>query len=172
MKKILFVLFLLIITSGCVDVKEVENVAKEATLEEIIQNPDFFWFMTYYNNFKVSQATVEEIKAAFVPAKHSFLIYVEPDCFCESDYDYMKFPAFIKILDSAEISSDYYQIFIVKNTYAKHPYSHIFTLSNLPTFIILKDGEFIFSVSDALLEYSFLHNPNKLAEFLLAGLKM
>ena len=168
MKKILFAFCVLIIVSACTE--EAENIAQVATLEEVKQHPAFFWFMDAYSKFDVSQPLVQDIKRAFVPAKHSFLIYAEANCLCGSDY--LKFPAFIKVLDSADISSDYYQIFIVQDANAQHPYSNIFKLNKTPTFIILKEGAFIYSVSDTLLRYNFLSEPNKLEALLLEGLKM
>lgn len=156
--------------SACVN-DEVESVAQKVTVEEIKQNPDFFWFASGYNNFKISQPLVQEIKNEFIPEKHSFLIYVERDCLCGSDY--LKFPALIKVLDSADISSDYYQIFVVQNTDAKHPYSNMFRLDRTPTIVILKEGNFIYSVSDTLKKYyNFAVEQNKLEEVLLDGLKM
>ena len=171
MKKILltFLILIVIVISACAD--ETENIAQTVTLEEVKQNPDFFWFMAGYNNFNVSQPLLLDIKQAFIPEKHSFLIYTESNCLCGSDY--LKFPALIKVLDSADISSDYYQIFIVQNTDAQHPYSNIFRLSRTPTFIILREGKFVYSVNDTLLlKYNFLQEPNRLEEVLLEGLKI
>jgi len=169
MKKILLAFLILIVFSAC-EKNEAENIAKKTTVEEIKQNPAFFDFMDGYNSFNISPPLVQEIKNEFIPDKHSFLIYAEPNCFCGSDY--LKFPAFIKVLDSADISSDYYQIFIVKNADAKHPYSNIFQLNNTPALIILKEGNFIYSVSDTLKKYyNFIDEPNKLEEVLLEGLQ-
>ena len=169
MKKILVAFYILIIFSACKN-NEVENVAQKMTLEEIKQNPDFFWFMDGYNSFEISQQLVQEIKNEFIPEKHSFLIYVAGYCLCGSDY--LKFPAFIKALDSSDISSEFYQIFVIKNSDARHPYSNMFKLDETPALIILKEGKFIYSVSDTLLQYDFLANPNKLEEILLEGLRV
>jgi thioredoxin-related protein len=170
MKKIIFALCILILFSAC-EKNDPENVARKATLEEIKQNPDFaFWFIPAYNDFNISQSLVQEIKNNFDTEKHSFLIYAEPSCLCGTDY--LKFPAFIKVLDSAGISNDFYQIFVVQNEETRHPHSDMFRLQNIPTFIILKEGKFIYSVSDTLLKYNFRTEPNKLEEILLEGLKL
>ena len=169
MKKIIFTVCVLVLFSACENNK-IENFARKTTVEDIKQNPDFaFWFLSGYKNYNVSQILSQEIQDNFDAEKHSFLIYTAPDCLCGSDY--LKFPAFIKVLDSAGISEDFYQIFIVQNVATQHPYSEIFKLNSIPAFAILKDGKFIYSVSDTLLQYNFTVEPNKLQEVFLEGLQ-
>ena len=162
MKKILFTILMFLCIS-CVN--ENENVATiKVTLEEIKQNPNFSWFDKDYDSYPVNSNAIQDIKDNFDSINHKIIIFTAWDCLCGKEY--LKFPYFIKILDSANISEKNYEIFIMGTIESQHPYSALFKVAKIPSFNILYDGHFVYSVNDTAIKYSKTLEPA-----LLEGLK-
>jgi hypothetical protein len=146
-------------------------VAVRTTVNEIKKNPDYFWFDESYDSYSFYSKTVEKIKANFNNSVHKIVIFAGYDCLCGTEY--LKFPYFVKILDSANISEENYEIFIMGNTEYANPYSHLFKANSLPAFVVFNKEQPIYSINDTLLKYKTQNNApfNTLEEALLESLK-
>ncbi len=161
--KILLILAIIVI-SAC---QEISNEAERITVADIIDNKvsGFNWFSFEYSDYNINSELVEQISEKYQQELYKFIIFTTPTCSCGKEY--RKFPQFVKILDSSNVSKDNYEIYSVGDINFSHPYENVFTLKAIPAFMILKNGVAIYSVNDTLLKYSSL----SLEEALLQGLK-
>lgn len=145
-------------------------------INEIRITDGFEWYAEVYDTFdSYDKEVVDSIAILFDEIKDSrkfeIVIFANPSCDC--GYTYKRFPEFIKILDSAKITEEYYQIYIAGNTSFHHPFSHKFKINGIPEFVVLKDDNFIYAISDTLKKNSNppYNKPRTLEDALFAALK-
>ncbi|MDR0926367.1 MAG: hypothetical protein LBO69_01200 [Ignavibacteria bacterium] len=154
MKKINAILLLIVgifLFTSCSD-DDTIGEARKMTLTEITNTPDYFWFSYEYEQYKLDTAWLKNIIAVQKPDEYKFVVYTEPSCLCGTDYTY--FPKFIKLLDSAGIMEDNYEIYLMSDTNNLQPYSQLYKVEALPSIILLHNGQFIYSVTDSMKAHS------------------
>jgi hypothetical protein len=167
MKKIIFFVIITIsisITSfvGCGN----EDTIKEAirfSIDEVKKSPNFNWYYFEYDTYIFNPIIVNNIVEIFDKNELKIIIFITPSCFCGSSI--AKFPQLIKVLDSANISENNYEIYATEDTSDKlnfkHPYSNLFNVNILPSIYLLKGKSLNYdlqvttkniSIEEALLE--------------------
>jgi hypothetical protein len=147
--------------------EEEANEAKLITMVQVRNSPEYFWFANDYESYNIDNSFINDIKQVFDSSHHKIIILPTPSCLCGSRYTY--FPKLIKIFDSAGISDFNYELYAVSEVTFDYPYSNIYKVEELPTAIILKDGNFVYSICDSLKKAELL-NPNiTMEEIILNG---
>jgi hypothetical protein len=161
------ILFIAVSFVSCGGEDEI-NEAKLISIDQVRNSPEYFWFDTDYNSYNIDNSIINDIKQVFDSSHHKIIILPTPSCLCGSKYTY--FPKLIKIFDSAGIRPSNYELYAVSEVTFDYPFSNIYKVDELPTAIILKDGNFVYSIYDSL-KKSELSNPNiTMEEIVLNGL--
>jgi len=145
--------------------------AEKMTLQEFVKMPGFTWFNYEFNNYQPDDFIVKEIQKKYNSSEHSFVIFAKPSCSCPGKH--IQTSEFYKTLEKAQIPFDKCELFSVTSINNEHPYKSTISLHELPTIIILKNGNPIFSVSDTLniTNSTNKNNDMKIEESLLIGLQ-
>jgi tRNA(Ile)-lysidine synthase TilS/MesJ len=172
MKNSLKIFFLVFIFAAFSCENEENFVAEKMTIEQIKSYTGFEWFEKNYNDFdKYQQSTIDEIAKYFaenrVAENIKLVIFTSPTCECGNSY--LKFPYFMKILDSAGIGEDFYEIFVMRNAESSHPYSNSFKINEIPAFAVFKNDKPVYSINDTIIKNN--KPTSELDEILLEGLK-
>ena len=149
MKFTLFIVFTLIslILFSC---KE-DIPPREATympLNQLENEPGYSWLPGEINAYQPDISIINKIKAITDTTNYTFLVYVNPSCACSGTQK--QFPATIKILQSCGISEPRYKIYSMISENDLHPFMTHLKLKILPTFMIMKDSNAIYSVIDSI----------------------
>jgi len=170
----LFTVSILIVSYSCST--EEYSTARKIYVNEITSTTGFEWYEEIYDAFKsYNKKIVDSISNIFNEIKDNekfeIIIFANPSCDC--GYSYKRFPEFIKILDSAKISEDYYQIYVAGNINYRHPFSNKFKINEIPEFVILKNDNFVYAISDTLKKNNNppYNQPRTLEDALFAALK-
>ena len=120
------------------------QIATRYTIDEISNNPNFYWYKNEYNAYKCDMDILDSIKTLFNENVLKIIIYTSPSCGCGSSSLNTSFPKLIKILDSANLSN--YEIYVVlkadgNEQIVEHPYSFLFQIKTLPAIYLLKSEQ-------------------------------
>lgn len=140
--------------------------AKQMTLSEIQNVPGFEWYANEKNEYMINQKWLDDIIEEFDPQLHSFLIYAVPSCNCEGKP--LLFPPFMKILEEAGITENYFEIYSMNSVDSKHPYSEKVRVNHLPAFYVMKDSVAVYSIIDTLIYQENVEGKNPTLEYLLS----
>jgi len=163
----IFFIIAIIFFASC---SESEKNAQKITLEDIYSNKvrGYDWFDFEYQDYNLNKDNLQDIRSNFNVEAHKILIYTSPSCSCGREF--RKFPAFIKILDSAGISKESYEIYSIGDRDFSHPYKDLFKINIIPSFIVLHDNAPVYSINDTILKYTS-STSNDLETRLLEALK-
>lgn len=126
-----------------------QYTAQKMQIDNLVKTPGYSWFDVEYNAYEPSQQIVDEIKNNFDQQKHKFLVFLKPACSCPGTHKL--FPAFVKSMRMSDIPDASIEYYSMRSNRDAYPYSELFTLNELPAFIVLKDGIPIYSVTDTIL---------------------
>lgn len=146
-------------------------VAEQMSLTQLGKTPGFTWIYSEMDKYNPTDSIVDEIKLAYNSGMHRFIVFAKPSCSCPGKH--MITPSFIKTLEVANIPLDKCEIFTMSAVGNQHPYIATITLKDLPTILVLKGDEPIFSISDTM-NSAVEGNPNfgiTVEGALLLGLK-
>jgi hypothetical protein len=114
---------------------------------ELSKTVGYTWFNSLWNFYEPNDSVKNLISTAFDSTKHKFIVFLEPDCDCK---ELVREPAYVvKILDVANISSKYYELYATGSTTSNHPYKSVFTLSSLPFVALITSNNKVYSVLDS-----------------------
>jgi hypothetical protein len=157
----------IMLLTGCSNPEQTQKAIKYS-IDDIQNNPDFYWYQMEYNLYNFNPHIIDSIANRFDKNELKIIVFTSPSCFCGSIY--AKFPQIIKVLDSANIPANNYEIYVTKDTGYKlkfdHPYANLFEVKTLPSIYLLKFDSLYY---DLLLQV----NTKKISieEALLEGLK-
>jgi len=174
MKKLILILIVVIFSAGLFyscNEAPANTDAVRMKLEDIEIDPGFTWFSLTYNDYIVEADVMTQIRNKYDPQAHKIIVFAKPSCSCEGDHKY--FPRFMKILDSAGIDENHYEIYSTREITNKHPYMSVYKLNHLPEFVVMKNGLPVYSILDSLNYYAAqgINYPKYLEEFLFEAMK-
>ena len=145
--------------------------AQVMTVTQIKATVGYAWFEPEFNLYHPVSNILGQINAEFQKNPCQFYIFVNPSCACTGTQK--NFPHVVKILDSANIKETSYTIYSMLSYKSPHPYNTIFTLTQLPSFYIIRNQKPVYSVLDSLNYYRALNSniDYTIEEFVLKGLK-
>lgn len=172
MKHIRHTIYLVLLASiifGCSE--NATNInAEQMTLQNLSKTPGFTWIYMEIEKYNPNDSIINEIQTAFNAELHSFVVFAKPSCSCPGKH--LQTPAFIKTLETAGIPIDKCEIFSMSSANNKHPYDELITVKELPTIVVMKAGQPVFSVSETINNMNAT-NPNSgitVEQALLLGL--
>lgn len=135
-----------IIIISCNSKDEIQ-IAKPFTIDEVYNNPNFYWYETEYDAYNYNIEILDSIKTLFNENIFKLIIYTSPSCECGSLY--ALFPQTIKVLENASLSN--YEIYLIFNVDKKklkveHPYSHLFQIKTSPSIYLLKSEKYYYDL--------------------------
>ena len=162
---LLFVTISALSFSGCEN-NAITPEAKLTTLQDLVVQPGFAWFVEKKANYKSDPNVIQEIKNTEI--KDKIYLFVKPTCSCVGTQT--TFPSFMRILEDAGVTSDKYELYFMSGDNDKHPYQSNIQLTALPSFFV-KKGDKYYSIIDTM-NSKFNTNPTiKIEEVLLDALK-
>ena len=146
--KLFAMLVAVMLVAACTE-NNTNVTAEEMTIQELAKTPGFTWIPIRISEYTIdNDSIITGIKANYNPELHSFIIFAKPSCSCEGKHN--QTPEFLKTLEVAGIPFDKCEIFSVTGTNNKHPYQDKITLTELPTILVMKANEPVFSVSETI----------------------
>lgn len=134
-RKISLTLLVAALLSAC-STQEPEYVAQLLTLDELNNSAGYAWFPTETGLYTPDASMVSTVETQFTPNKKIY-IYVRPSCSCKGTQKL--FPQVMKTLIEANVDLSRVEIYSVRGTTDKHPYSDRITLTSLPAFYVFRD---------------------------------
>jgi len=168
--KFFALLAVVLLFSACTE-NNTNVTAEQMTIQGLAKTPGFTWITLEIAKYTPTDSIITEIKEIYNPELHSFIVFAKPSCSCPGKH--LQTPEFLKTLEVAGIPLNKCEIFSVSSTNNKHPYQDKITIKELPTIIVLKANEPIFSVSETINNINAT-NPNAgitVEEALLLGLE-
>ncbi|MCO5252087.1 MAG: hypothetical protein M9949_11815 [Candidatus Kapabacteria bacterium] len=160
MKRYILILLSVAFIMSCED-SSTQHTAQLMQLDNLVRTPGYSWFDIEYNAYEPNQQMLDEIKNNFDPQIHKFLVFLKPACSCPGTHKL--FPAFVKGADLSGIPDANIEYYSMRSNRDAYHYSDLFTLNELPAFIILKNGQPIYSITDTMLTKTSIEyelNPN------------
>ncbi len=143
--------------------------AVKLTKSELKNTTGYEWFNGYWTLYKPDATIADEISLTFDTTIHKIIIFIEPQCSCK---ELVRTPAdLVKVLDIANISEEYYEIYSMGSVKSKHPFEDKLTIKSLPQVHLLKSGEFVYSVLDTFDFYSARNQSTTIESIILKALK-
>ncbi|MES2766632.1 MAG: hypothetical protein V4642_12230 [Bacteroidota bacterium] len=122
--------------------------AKLITVQQIETSPGYAWFTTERDAYTPQADTVALIKAAFKSDMHKIYLHVNPSCGCEGTQKL--FPHFIRVVKDAAIADSSFKIYSMAHATDEHPETSQFTITQLPSIFITKNGVPMATIKDVL----------------------
>jgi hypothetical protein len=136
-----------IIINSC-DNNPVKVTAEKIDIATLSKTPGYTWYEDQFKLYQPNQVQINEIVQKFNPAIDKFCIYVKPSCSCAGTLQ--QFPAFMKILVSANVPDSCYEIYSMSSSSNDHPYMSMYKVNEIPSFFLLKSASPVYSISDTL----------------------
>lgn len=149
---LVIMLFVALFTYQCSETVSNNENAFSVTEESILKIPGYDWYPVVKRQYYPDSGVVSDIIKEFDSTKHRFIIFSKPACACEDEQKL--FPRAMKVLDTAGISSEYYELYSVKSNKTNHPYDSIISLNFVPSMILLVNGKPAYSIIDSVYDKS------------------
>jgi hypothetical protein len=138
------------------------------------KDPTYFWYQQKFDEYKPDTTYTLQAKQIYSSSRDKFVIFVKPSCSCTGTQT--EFPNFMKMLNSIGVNEQDIEVYRMSSHTDKHPLDKKLTLTDLPRFFLMRNGEVIYSISDSVIYSRSLSdgNPRKVNSFehaLLVSLK-
>lgn len=153
MKNISLLIFLFASFIAC-DETETNSEAELITYDEIISNINYSWFKGAYQNYVPNDSISTLIKENYNKDEDSFLIFASMACGCGEEVEFAKY---LKVLRESGVESII--IYSMADLDYTYPFKDKFTLTQLPSFFKLTNGEIVYSIIDSLNNFKDINNP-------------
>ncbi len=140
----LLMLAIFSIISSCTDNPVIDAQTMDA--EELKNLPGFSWYEFEVNSYNPLDTCITAVKSKFNPNTDKFIVYVKPSCACTGTYK--QFPAFMKTMSEIGIPKENYTVYSMSSTYNNYPEKSQFKIMELPTFMLLRNNQPVYSISD------------------------
>ncbi|MDX9790427.1 MAG: hypothetical protein WC313_08715 [Candidatus Kapaibacterium sp.] len=150
----LIILAAMIFISACSE-NSTNITAEKVTVDQLATIPGYTWFNHEIDKYEPLPSVIQEIKETYNPSLHKFVVFMKPSCSCPGKH--LQSPGFMKVLQESDIDLNLVEFFTMSNLTNNHPYSEMIILKELPTIIVLKATEPVYSVSDTL---NSVNSPN------------
>lgn len=140
-------LFIVIISvlSSCTDNNPVID-AQIMDADELKYLPGFSWYESEVNTYNPLDTCITAVQSKFNPDTDKFIVYVKPSCACTGTYK--QFPAFMKIMSEIGIPKENFKVYSMTSTFNNYPEMSEFKIRELPTFMLLRNNQPVYSIAD------------------------
>lgn len=118
--------------------------ARLTTMEDLMVQPGFAWFVENKNKYTPNPTVINELKNKQIEDK--IFLFVKPSCGCVGTKQ--RFPEFMKIIEESGIPKEKYEIYFMGDESDKHPYQTKITIKDLPSFYVKRGDNYISLVED------------------------
>lgn len=147
MKILLAALALVAVLGSCTTTTEPSTEAQRLSMVDLTQTPGFTWFVAEMDGYMPDTAQVSRVRAAMIAApEKKVYIFVRPTCSCRGTQ--RMFPQVMKTLVASGVDMGRVEVWSMKNTTDAHPYSSLFTITQLPAFYVVANNAVTASMND------------------------
>lgn len=159
----------MIILTSCSDNITYNEDAIKLTVSDIVNTPTNSWFRTEMIMYKPDTNITKQIISNFDANKHKFYMYANFSCGCNDQQT--DIAHICKILSECNIPDSSYEIYSMRSKTSVHPYKLLFSISDLPESIIMKDTSAVYFMFDTLRYYKLFGQTIPVEKLILDGLK-
>ena len=169
LNRIILAFFSIAIFTSCTDNISYDEDAQKITVNDIVATPTNGWFRVEMENYKPDTNVIKEIINNFDPAKHRVYLYANFSCGCnnqQTDISHL-----CKVFEECNIPDSSYEIYSMKSSTSKHPHKALFSISQLPECIVMKDTNAVYFMLDTMRTKQLYGQTIPIEQLLLDGLK-
>ncbi len=136
MKSIFTIISLLVIGSCGIFKNKSTMILNGRATQETLTNNQYFWFTDEYNNYKVNQELINQLK----PLKEDLKVLIVAGTWCGDTQ--RELPRFFKIANQIGIPAENIEMIMVNEKKQSAAFNiSVIQVTNIPTFIFFKDGK-------------------------------
>lgn len=131
---------------GCSDSSTPDPAGQQLLISDLGQNPGYAWYQTEIGSYTPDPAMVDSVKSHF-GTDEKVCIFVRPSCGCRGTQKL--FPRVMKTLMDANVDLSKVEIWSMRNPSDNTPYDATFSLTSLPTIVVMRNGAEVSRIIDA-----------------------
>lgn len=147
MKAFLICAVLAVVAVSCTTTTEPSTEAQRLSMDDLTKTPGFTWFVAELDRFTPNQTFVQGVQTSMQLApSRKVCVFVRPTCSCRGTQ--RMFPQIMKTLISAGVDANRIEVWSMRNLTDTHPYSGIFSITQLPVVYVLQNDSVRATISD------------------------
>lgn len=134
------------VLASCSESPTVPNAAK-MDMTTINTSAGYAWFPGEMSSY-TPDTIIKNVPKLYNPSVNRFVLFVRPSCSCPGTHKY--FPQFYRILKDCGVTDANIEAYSMSDKSDKQPYDTLMIVNVLPTFIVMKNGKPVYSVTDTI----------------------